>query len=169
MSYLSAIILRLAEWEEPDESDYDSNGHLVVIAIECYFTVLAIPRAAAYNAYHPVLFDHSIAITSKILHTNLGHRTKKAIEDRIFPVLGKLFKEFLLPAEHANRPINDLFTISEYTAKNQMKCTDLVDMFVALFGQKLLSIILPNMVRLLNGKWFAASVKGTKQNLKVWD
>jgi len=92
----------------------------------------------------------------------------KMVEDRIFPALGRVFNEFLLPVEHADRPISDLLNIAEIVMKNKdMKNTDkLANMFVALFDQKVSGIILPDLIRILNGKWFT-SAKGAKQNLKV--
>jgi len=97
-----------------------------------------------------------------------GGRVIQMIHDRIFPALGRVFKEFLLPVEHADRPISDLLNIAEIAMKDKdVKNADqLTNMFVALFDQKVSVIILPDLIRILNGKWFT-SAKGAKQNLKV--
>ena len=67
LSYLAVVILKLAEWESPSMSDYSQDGHVVIVAIECYLRLLGIPRASAYNAFHPTLFHQSIRILKQIL------------------------------------------------------------------------------------------------------
>ena len=54
-----------------------NDSHVVAVAIECYFRLLSIPRASAYNALHPALFQQSIRIIKHILQRKLTESTGK--------------------------------------------------------------------------------------------
>ena len=185
LSYISAIIAKLAEWHHPDESDFESCGLVVVTGIECYFHLLAIPRATAYNGFHPVLFEQCLKITKTILQQQSAKVAKRrrnsesdeirncvvvtAMQDKLFPAMSKMFNEFRLPVEYADRPVDDMLEIARCSSVLQLNCTSLRLMFVTLAGQKVCSRIVPQLIVMLNGKIFVSKTSTlTAAEKRMW-
>ena len=136
---------------------------MVLRAIEAYFRFLSIERAAAFNIFHPVLFEQCWVILNMVLgkeYSATKNRRKKpehetillaAIED-IFVILGLLFENFILTSEHSTRVISTFVYLINASSGLFLDTHPLSSMLSHLLGQNVKSDVFRVCCGIINHK-----------------
>ncbi|CBY25039.1 unnamed protein product [Oikopleura dioica] len=154
---------KLAEWNNPSDEDIIRDGPVVLRAIENYFRFLSIERAAAFNIFHPVLFEQCWVILNMILskeHSATKNRRKKpehetillaAVED-VLVVLGVLFENFILTREQSDRVISTFVYLINASSGLFLETYPLSLMIYHLLGQNIKSEVFRVCCGIINHK-----------------
>ncbi|CAG5098717.1 Oidioi.mRNA.OKI2018_I69.XSR.g15913.t1.cds [Oikopleura dioica] len=174
LSYLAVVTAKLAEWNSPSDEDIIRDGPVVLRSIEAYLRLLSIERAAAFNIFHPLLFEQSWVILQTVItkeHSAIKNRRKKpdhetimlsAVED-VIAVLGVLFENFILTRDHADRAISTFAYLINSSASLFLETSPISFMLYHLLGQNIKTEVFPICIRILNHKLLP--LKSSSMNL----